>query len=101
MNFPNINPTAFNLFGFEIKWYGISYAASLILALIYCKTLSKKYNIVKEKIFDDILIWVALGIILGGRLGYVVFYNIHYYIIILNIYYLELEMVVCLFMAVL
>ena len=80
MNFPNINPTAFNLFGFEIKWYGISYAASLILALIYCKTLSKKYNIVKEKIFDDILIWVALGIILGGRLGYVVFYNIHYYI---------------------
>ena len=79
MNFPNINPTAFDFFGFEIKWYGISYAVSLILALILCKILSKKYNIINEKIFDDILIWVALGIIVGGRIGYVVFYDFHYY----------------------
>ena len=80
MNFPNIDPTALNFFGFEIKWYGIAYAVSLILALIYCKMLCKKYNIIKEKIFDDVLVWVALGVILGGRLGYVVFYNFQYYI---------------------
>ena len=79
MLFPNINPTAFNLFGFEIKWYGISYALSLILALIFCKNLSKRYNIIKEKIFDDIFVWVALGIIIGGRVGYVVFYNFYYF----------------------
>ena len=42
MKFPDIDPTAFSFLGFEIKWYGISYAASLILALIYCKTLSKR-----------------------------------------------------------
>ncbi len=80
MKFPNINPTAFSLFGFEIKWYGISYAVSLILALIFCKILSKKSNILKEKIFDDILIWAALGIILGGRIGYILFYNFYFYI---------------------
>ena len=61
MRFPDINPTAFEIFGLEIKWYGISYALGLILALFLCKILSKKYNKVKEKIFDDILIWVALG----------------------------------------
>ena len=37
MRFPNINPTAFEIFGFEIKWYGISYALGLILALFLCK----------------------------------------------------------------
>ena len=80
MKFPNINPTAFSLFGFEIKWYGISYAVSLILALIFCKILSEKSSILKVKIFDDILIWVALGIVLGGRIGYVLFYNFYFYI---------------------
>ena len=80
MKFPDINPTAFYIFGFEIKWYGISYALSLILALIFCKSLSRKYKIIKEKVFDDILIWAALGIIIGGRLGYVVFYNFNYYL---------------------
>ena len=80
MRFPNINPTAFEIYGLEIKWYGISYALGLILALFFCKILSKKYNKVKEKIFDDILIWVALGIILGGRIGYVVFYNFNFYL---------------------
>ena len=80
MKFPNINPTAFDLFGFEIKWYGISYAVSLMLALIFCKTLSRKYKMLKGKIFDDILLWATLGILVGGRIGYVLFYNFYYYI---------------------
>ncbi len=80
MKFPNINPTAFDLFGFEIKWYGISYAVSLMLALIFCKVLSRKYKILKGKTFDDILLWATLGIIIGGRIGYVLFYNFYYYI---------------------
>ena len=80
MEFPNINPTAFDFFGLEIKWYGISYAVSILLALIFCKILSKKYNKIEQRIFDDILIWVALGIIVGGRIGYVVFYNFYFYL---------------------
>jgi phosphatidylglycerol:prolipoprotein diacylglycerol transferase len=80
MKFPNINPTAFEIFGFEIKWYGISYAVSLFLAYSYSKLLSKKYKIIKYNIFDDIFAWVTLGMLLGGRLGYVVFYNLSYYL---------------------
>ena len=79
MKFPNIDPTAFTLFGLEVKWYGISYAFSLFLALTLCKFLSKKYKLIEQKTFDDILIWAALGIILGGRLGYVIFYNFNFY----------------------
>ena len=79
MKFPNIDPTAFELFGFEIKWYGISYAFSLLLALTLCKILSNKHKLIEQKVFDDILIWVAIGIILGGRLGYVMFYNFNFY----------------------
>ena len=81
MKFPNIDPTAFELLGFEIKWYGISYACSLLLALSLCKILSKKYKLIEQNIFDDILIWAALGIILGGRLGYVIFYDFNFYFI--------------------
>ncbi len=80
MKFPNINPTAFDLLGFEIKWYGISYAVSLMLGLIFCKALSRKYKTLKGKTFDDILLWATLGIIIGGRIGYVLFYNFYYYI---------------------
>ena len=58
MRFPNINPTAFEIFGLEIKWYGISYALGLILALFLCKILSKKYNKVNYKIFDDIFLLI-------------------------------------------
>ncbi len=79
MNFPNIDPIAFELFGLEIKWYGISYACSLLLALTICKILSKKYRTLEQKVFDDILVWAALGIIFGGRLGYVLFYNFNFY----------------------
>ena len=42
MIFPYINPTAFELFGIEIKWYGISYAVGLLLALTYCKSISNE-----------------------------------------------------------
>ena len=80
MKFPNISPTAFDLFGIEIKWYGISYAISLLLALVYCKFLSKKYDCIEKKIFDDVMIWSAVGMILGGRLGYVLFYNFNFFI---------------------
>ena len=80
MLFPNINPTAFEILGIEIKWYGISYAVSLFLALFYSKFLANKYNNLNKEVFDDVLIWSALGIIFGGRLGYVIFYDLGYYL---------------------
>ncbi len=74
MQFPNIDPNAFIIFGLEIKWYGVSYAVGLLISLFYSKFLSKKYKLLDENIIDDLFIWSAIGIIIGGRLGYVFFY---------------------------
>ena len=80
MKFPNIDPTAFEIFGVGIKWYGISYALGLLLALWYAKKIAKKSAAVEVKVLDDVLIWTAFGIIIGGRLGYVIFYDLVYYL---------------------
>ena len=78
--FPKINPTAFNIFGVDIQWYGIAYATGLFLGLIYSKNLIKKTETIKKEVFDDIVLWIALGTIIGGRLGYVIFYDFSYYL---------------------
>ena len=78
--FPKINPTAFNIFGVDIQWYGIAYAMGLFLGLIYSKNLIKKTETIKKEVFDDIVLWIALGTIIGGRLGYVIFYDFSYYL---------------------
>ena len=74
----NFDPVAFNLFSLEIRWYSLSYIFGIIFAWIYCK----KFLIIEEKIlnlFDDLISYIIIGVILGGRLGYVVFYNLNYY----------------------
>ena len=74
----NFDPVAFSLFSFEIRWYSLSYIFGIILAWVYCK----KFLIREEKIlnlFDDLISYIVVGLILGGRLGYVVFYNLSYY----------------------
>ena len=74
----NFDPVAFNLFSFEIRWYSLSYIFGIIFAWIYCKKL-----LIKDKrilgLFDDLVSYLIIGVILGGRLGYVIFYNLSYY----------------------
>ena len=75
----NFDPVAFNLLSLEIRWYSLSYIFGILLAWIYCK----KFLIKDEKIlniFDDLLTYLIIGVILGGRLGYVIFYNLNYYL---------------------
>ena len=79
ISFPNINPTAFSLFGIDIQWYGISYATGLLLGLLNAKRIIKKKGHINSKLFDDLVLWIALGTIIGGRLGYVIFYDFKYY----------------------
>ena len=77
-----IDPVAFSIFGLPIRWYGLAYVAGFICGLYYFQHLIKKWptkNLTKEKT-DDLFIWVVLGIILGGRFGYVLFYNLPYYL---------------------
>ena len=75
----NFDPVAFNFFALEIRWYSLSYIFGIILAWVYCK----KFLIKDErelKLFDDLISFLIIGIIVGGRLGYVIFYNPIYYL---------------------
>ena len=75
----NFDPVAFSFFALEIRWYSLSYIFGIILAWVYCK----RFLIKDEhelKLFDDLISFLIIGIIVGGRLGYVIFYNPIYYL---------------------
>ena len=91
ITFPNINPTAFSLFGLDIQWYGIAYVGGLLFGLLYCKNLISKKIIIKKEVFDDLILWVALGTIIGGRLGYVLFYDLGFYFNNLSLIVLDIR----------
>ncbi len=75
----NFDPVAFSFFSLQIKWYSISYILGIILGWIYCKKkLIKDKKVLK--LFDDLIVYVILGIIVGGRIGYILFYNFKYYL---------------------
>lgn len=75
----NFDPVAFSLFDIEIRWYSLSYIFGILFGWFYAKKLVIKDHKVIE-VFDELLTYLVLGIIIGGRLGYVVFYNINYYL---------------------
>ena len=77
-----IDPIAFNIGPIAVHWYGISYGVALIVSIWILTRLNKKAKVFKdnEQIFD-FMFWVfLLGIIVGGRLGYVFFYNLPFYL---------------------
>ena len=74
----NFDPVAFNLFVFEIRWYSLSYIFGIIFGWFYCKRYLIKDKIISS-LFDDLITYLIIGIILGGRLGYVLFYNLKHY----------------------
>lgn len=83
MPFPNIDPVAFSIFGFTVYWYGLAYVAAFLLGgkyveIVFSKA-PKNTNIQKDD-SDKIFTWVILGVLLGGRLGYVLFYNFGFYL---------------------
>ncbi|MDR2008273.1 MAG: prolipoprotein diacylglyceryl transferase [Alphaproteobacteria bacterium] len=84
INFPNISPIAFTIASFEIRWYSLAYIFGAILALLYIKFLNKNLNLIpenrKKNFFEDLLFYIILGVLLGGRLGFVIFYGFSYYL---------------------
>jgi len=75
----NFSPIAFEIFSIEIRWYSLSYIFGILIGWLYCtKILIKDKNILK--LFDDLIPYLIIGIILGGRLGYILFYNFEYYL---------------------
>jgi len=77
-----INPVALKLGPINIHWYGISYAVALALGIFILIKLNKKAKAFKssDQIFDFAFWLFLIGVIIGGRLGYVLFYNLPYYI---------------------
>lgn len=78
MNFPNIDPVAFALGPIQIHWYALAYLVGFVGGWVYCARMLKRYGTpspVKPAMLDDLLTWIIVGVILGGRLGYVLFYN--------------------------
>ena len=75
----NFDPVAFEFLTFEIRWYSLSYIAGIVLAWIYIKKFILKET-EYSKYIDDLISYVIIGVIIGGRLGYVIFYNLEYYI---------------------
>lgn len=78
MDFPNIDPVAFAVGPLQIHWYALAYLTGFIGGWVYAAQLLKRYGQasgVKPAMLDDLLTWVIVGVILGGRIGYVLFYN--------------------------
>jgi phosphatidylglycerol:prolipoprotein diacylglycerol transferase len=75
----NFDPIAFQIMSFEIRWYSLAYILGIVVGWILCKKIFIKNSDISEK-FDDYITYLIIGIILGGRIGYIIFYNFSYYL---------------------
>jgi phosphatidylglycerol:prolipoprotein diacylglycerol transferase len=75
----NFDPVAFQIMSFEIRWYSLAYILGILIGWILCKKIFIKNLDINQK-FDDYITYIIIGIIIGGRVGYVLFYNFNYYI---------------------
>lgn len=72
------NPIAFHIFGIPVHWYGLMYVSAFLLALVIAKWIVKKDSYpISNALLDSYFIWVEIGVILGARLGYILFYDSH------------------------
>ena len=82
----NFDPVLIDLGFFQIRWYSTAYIVGILIGWIYANKIIKltennqyNFNQITTRLFDDLIIYLVIGIILGGRLGYVIFYNLDYY----------------------
>lgn len=80
MNAPQLDPVLFHLGPLAVRWYGLMYLAGFIGAFFVIKRLSPRRQLsFTSDATSDLLFYLVLGVILGGRLGYILFYNFAYY----------------------
>lgn len=84
--FPAFNPIAVSIGPFAIRWYALAYIAGILLGWIYARAILKSERAwggpapISLPDLDDFVLWITFGIIFGGRIGYVLFYNLPHYI---------------------
>lgn len=81
LHHPNISPVLLDLGFFELRWYPVMYILSFVLGYMFMPKMLKKngLNVAKDD-FEKLMFSIMLGVILGGRIGYVLFYNFDYYL---------------------
>ncbi len=76
----NLDPVAFTLFNFKVYWYSLSYLFGFLFSYFYAKYLiQNRYFQINFKNFEDFLGWAVIGVVVGGRIGYIIFYNFDFY----------------------
>jgi phosphatidylglycerol---prolipoprotein diacylglyceryl transferase len=84
--YPDFDPVLVQLGPFAIRWYALAYIFGILIGWAYARLLIRSEKIWGGKApltvadFDDFVLWVTIGIILGGRIGYVLFYNLQHFI---------------------
>jgi phosphatidylglycerol---prolipoprotein diacylglyceryl transferase len=84
--FPVFDPVAISLGPIAIRWYALAYIGGIVLGWIYARALIKNEKLwdgpapISLAQMDDFILWVTIGIIVGGRSGYVLFYNLPFFI---------------------
>jgi phosphatidylglycerol:prolipoprotein diacylglycerol transferase len=83
--FPNLDPILIQIGPFAIRWYALAYIVGILGGWLYARAIIRNARLwggpapLTTLHYDDFIVWVTLGIILGGRLGYVLFYNPAYF----------------------
>jgi phosphatidylglycerol:prolipoprotein diacylglycerol transferase len=78
--YPMIDPIALSIGPFAIRWYALAYIVGLISGWRYCLWVARRPPAVaSQTALDDFLVWATLGVVLGGRTGYVLFYKPDFY----------------------
>jgi phosphatidylglycerol---prolipoprotein diacylglyceryl transferase len=81
LNYPHIDPEIFRVGPFALRWYSLAYVAGIMLGWWWMARFTTRHPTpFTRRDVDDFVVWVALGIILGGRIGYVLFYNLDFYL---------------------
>ena len=78
-----IAPVAFSVFGLPIRWYALAYITAFVVGFFMMKYMTSRKDgeiVLSKKQMDDFLSYFVLGVILGGRLGYVLFYNLPFFL---------------------
>jgi phosphatidylglycerol:prolipoprotein diacylglycerol transferase len=84
--FPVFDPIAIQIGPIAIRWYALSYIGGIVLGWIYARALIKNAKLwggtspMSLTQIDDFILWVTVGIIIGGRTGYVLFYNLPFFL---------------------
>jgi phosphatidylglycerol---prolipoprotein diacylglyceryl transferase len=81
LQFPDIDPVIFKIGPLSMRWYGLMYVFGFVSSyLLVLRQLKKKAVAFDRTIIDDLFFYLILGLIVGARLGYVIFYNLAYYL---------------------